>query len=532
MRGPILAQPDAVMRQHMDGPGAHQRGQTQRGPQVIGEDQKSAGIGDDAAMQRHAVHRGCHAMLAHAPMDIAPGIIARTHGRNALHIGVVRAGEVGRTADHLGHRGHQRGQRLLAGDAGADLGFALGDGGAVRIQGIRPALGQAAGHRALEFGLLRMAGEAFEPGTAGAAAPAAGFFPGGFDVLGDVEGRVAPAHGRARAGDFLGPQGRAMAACRAGLFGCCETDDGAAGDQRRLTASQRKAHGTQQRRGAVAIHPLHRPATGLEALQHVLGEGQFGAAINGNAVIIPQHAQLIEAVMAGQRGGLVRNPLLQVTIGGDDPGAVIDQRFAEARRQMPLGQGHAHGGGNALAQRARGHFNGRMLATLGVAGGNAVQLAEIADVVHRQAGMPRQMEQGIKQHGAMPGREHETVTIGPGGVGRVVFQHARPQSSRGIGHAHWHARMAGIGLLHRIHGQDPDGIGHPSFLGHRQREQRGLGGQGGVGIGDGCGAGQNGFSLGLVISVAAGGAGGNAEGSEPPCRLVPTDDLRRHGALT
>ena len=56
---------------------SHQRRQAQRGAQVVGEDQEGAGIGDDAAMQRHAVHGGRHAMLAHAPVDEAAGVSSR-----------------------------------------------------------------------------------------------------------------------------------------------------------------------------------------------------------------------------------------------------------------------------------------------------------------------------------------------------------------------------------------------------------------------------------------------------------------------
>ena len=48
----ILAKADGVMRHHMDDANAHQRGQPDRGPVVIGEGKEGSAIGDESAMQR------------------------------------------------------------------------------------------------------------------------------------------------------------------------------------------------------------------------------------------------------------------------------------------------------------------------------------------------------------------------------------------------------------------------------------------------------------------------------------------------
>ena len=77
MRRAVFAEADRIMRHHIDGAHAHQRRKPDRRPAVIGEDQEGAAIGNDAAMQRHAVHRRRHAVLADAVMDIAAGKIAR-----------------------------------------------------------------------------------------------------------------------------------------------------------------------------------------------------------------------------------------------------------------------------------------------------------------------------------------------------------------------------------------------------------------------------------------------------------------------
>ena len=49
MRRAVLAEPDRVVRHHMDDALAHQRGEPDRRAAIIGEHQERAGIGDDAA---------------------------------------------------------------------------------------------------------------------------------------------------------------------------------------------------------------------------------------------------------------------------------------------------------------------------------------------------------------------------------------------------------------------------------------------------------------------------------------------------
>ena len=101
----------------MDDALAHQRGEADRRPAVVGEHQERAGIGNDAAMQRHAVHRGSHAVLADAVVDVAAAEIGGRDRLHALGARVVGAGEVGRTADHLRQRRDQAFERKLAGRA-------------------------------------------------------------------------------------------------------------------------------------------------------------------------------------------------------------------------------------------------------------------------------------------------------------------------------------------------------------------------------------------------------------------------------
>ncbi len=120
-----------------------------------------------------------------------------------------------------------------------------------------------------------------------------------------------------------------------------------------------------------------------------------------------------------------------------------------------FGQRHAHGVGNALAQRAGGGFDAGGDADFGVAGGLAVQLAEVFQVVDGQV-VAGEVQQAVDQHGAVAVGEHEAVAVGPLRVGRVVAQVTAPQHFGHVGHAHGGARVAGVGFLNGVHGQRAD----------------------------------------------------------------------------
>ena len=160
------------------------------------------------------------------------------------------------------------------------------------------------------------------------------------------------------------------------------------------------------------------------------------------------------------RGGLVADALHHVAVGGDHPGAVIHQRAAEPRRQQPLGERHADRGGDALAERAGGGLDRRVLAVFGMAGGGGVELAEALDLLDPHAVVAGEVEQRVQQHRAVAGGQHEPVAVRPARVGGIELVEAGPQRGGDIGHAHRHAGMAGFRRLHRVDRQRADGVGH------------------------------------------------------------------------
>ena len=82
--------------------------------------------------------------------------------------------------------------------------------------------------------------------------------------------------------------------------------------------------------------------------------------------------------MPGEPDRLVADAFHQIAVAGDDIGLVIDQLVAEARIQHALGQRHADGSRDALAERAGRRLDAGGVAVFGMAGAGAAELAEAA----------------------------------------------------------------------------------------------------------------------------------------------------------
>ena len=65
------------------------------------------------------------------------------------------------------------------------------------------------------------------------------------------------------------------------------------------------------------------------------------------------------------------------------------------------------------------------MAVFRVAGGFAADLAEVFEVVQADIFVAGEVEQAVKQHGAVAGGKHEAVAIGPGGALWVEVQKFR-----------------------------------------------------------------------------------------------------------
>ena len=105
-----------------------------------------------------------------------------------------------------------------------------------------------------------------------------------------------------------------------------------------------------------------------------------------------------------------------------------------------------------------------------MAGTAAIELPEALDIFQLDGQLAQRfvlrvdglhaakMQQRIEQHGGVPVREHETVAVGPDRIFRIEAQIMLPHRIGDGRQRHGRAGMAGVGLLHGIHGESANGV--------------------------------------------------------------------------
>ena len=240
--------------------------------------------------------------------------------------------------------------------------------------------------------------------------------------------------------------------------------------------------------------PQDIPAVAEEAGRDILGERDVGLAVDRDAIVVVDPAQVIERQMAGERSGLRGDALHHVAVAAhridvvaEDLEAVpIVARLAEPR----LGDGHADAVGDALAERPAGGLDAGHPVIFGMARRLAAELAEVADIVerHRRLAEPLvvgidgaragEMEQRPQQHGRMAVREHEAIAVWPDRILRIEAHDPVPQGVDQRRQRHRRAGMAGVRLLHGIDRQGANAIDRKLVelgVGHRLRLHLGTG---------------------------------------------------------
>ena len=180
-------------------------------------------------------------------------------------------------------------------------------------------------------------------------------------------------------------------------------------------------------------------------------------------VVVVDQAELAQPEEARDRARLSRHALHDVAVGADGVGAVIDERAAVAvvaHGQHGLGERHADRIADALPERPGRDLDAgdRVLALeLGVPGRLGAPLPELLEVVEREV-VAREVQRGVLEDAGVPGREHEAVAVRPAGSAGIV---SHPLAVEHVGDGrerHGGAGMAGVGLLHRVHGEAADGV--------------------------------------------------------------------------
>eukprot|EP00951_Prasinocladus_malaysianus_P006444 scaffold45850_cov42-Prasinocladus_malaysianus.AAC.1 len=135
---------------------------------------------------------------------------------------------------------------------------------------------------------------------------------------------------------------------------------------------------------------------------------------------------------------------------------VVAVGLVVAGRQVMLRQRQAHGVAESLPQWPSGHLDAR--SPLGVAGRDRSPLPEVAQLVHVHPVEAAQVEQRVLKHRSVAGRQHEPVAVEEVGVLGVVLHHFVPKDVCHRGAAHRQARVARVGPLARIDGEEADGV--------------------------------------------------------------------------
>ncbi len=395
------------------------------------------------------------AVAVAALLDAAAVLDQRQRGRR----------EVGGAADQLGDLGGGPLDHVLGRLAGGDHAGVRALLGHVGVPALRRA---AVDEDALELGgQLRVVGlvglEALVPLLHELVAAADRLAEVLQRLVGDEERLLAgPAVGLLGELDLLVAERRAVRAGRVLLVRRADRDVAADDDQARLVLDV--AGGAQRLLDPLERHVLAEvldvPAVRLVALADVLAHRERGVALDRDVVVVVEDGQTPEAEVAGERARLVLDALLHVAVGRDHVRVVIDDVVAgavEAGGEHALGEREADARGDALAERAGGRLDPGRVAVLGVAGGRRAELAEVLEVVEREA-VAAQVERGVQEHRRVAGAEHEAVAVGPVGVRRRVVHHARVEHVGERRERHRRARVAGVRLLHGVHRQRADRV--------------------------------------------------------------------------
>ena len=129
---------------------------------------------------------------------------------------------------------------------------------------------------------------------------------------------------------------------------------------------------------------LYVPAIGLVAFEHVFGEGDVRAPINGDVVVVVEGNQLAQFQVAGQGGRFGGHAFLVAPIAHHHIGVVVNEGgvgLVEFGRQVGFGDSQANGVRDAGTQGPGGDFNTRGLEGFGVARGFGAPLAKCLDVL-------------------------------------------------------------------------------------------------------------------------------------------------------
>ena len=402
-----------------------------------------------------------HRVLADPEAQVAPELLGAEVGL-ALDVGQVRLGQVRGPAEQLGQVRRQRLDGVLARVPGGHLGPGL-VGLEVRVPAGRQLTGDPAAELGGEFRARR--GIDIESRAPVGLQPLAvrdRVAEDGQRLIGDVERLVrVPAVGLLHEANLVRAQRCAVRLLAVLLVRAAVADVGPDRDQARPVVGPGGLDGRLDRADVVAVlDPARVPAVGIEALDDVLGEGHRRRPVELDVVVVVEDDELAESEVPGEARRLGGDAFLEIAVGGDDVGPVVDDGAfgpVELGHQPPLGDRHADRVGEALAERTGRRLDTGRQPVFGMTRRLAAPLAEVLDLVERQV-VAGQVQQRVQEHARVPGTEDEPVAVRPVGLGRGVAQEPGPQHVRHRRRAHRGARVPGVRLLDGVDGERPDRV--------------------------------------------------------------------------
>src|SRR5581483_11852900 len=119
--------------------------------------------------------------------------------------------------------------------------------------------------------------------------------------------------------------------------------------------------------------------------------------------------------MTGERRGFLRYAFHQIAIAADRIRIVVDNLVSRpviTRCKPSLRDSHSDTVAKTLSQRPGGHFDPYSMSSLWMPRSFAAPLPKPLQLIQRQI-ITGQIEQAVKQHGAVSRGEHEPVAIEP-----------------------------------------------------------------------------------------------------------------------
>jgi hypothetical protein len=400
--GAVLTQTDGVVGSDVDDTNAGEGGETEGTGGVGDEVEESTTGGDDGAVGSETVHDGGHGVLTDTVADVTTGPLTNTEVRGlevdgVLPAGVVGASQIGGTRDKLGDDIVDGLEDSLGELTGSDGSV----GGLVDGKGLLPALGELAGETAGEVSTLGLVLrlvllEELVPllllgGTLGGV-----LVVEVVDGLGNNEALLGvEAEQLLNTLGIIGLEGVTVDTAGTGELGA-ETNGGGQLDNGGLVSNLLTLANSSLNALKVTVtilDPLGVPAVGLETLHDVLGEGALGVTVcrelvrdqirlgarltNGDVVIVVDGNQVAELKVTGHGGGLGGDTLHGAAITEESVGVVVEQLEAGLvvdTTGVGLGHGETDGVSETLAERTSGDLDTGGVVSLGVTGGDTVNL--------------------------------------------------------------------------------------------------------------------------------------------------------------